>query len=50
MTAHRHYKSDSALHWTKDYIKFCSSDRAELEEWAATTVGGEVTLCRFCFG
>jgi hypothetical protein len=45
-----HYKSGSALHWTKDYIKFCSRGRGELEEWAAQTVRGEVTLCRSCFG
>ncbi len=45
-----HFKDQRELHWTKDYIKFCSRDRSELEEWAANTVGGEVTLCRSCFG
>lgn len=45
-----HFKGGSAVHWTKDYVKFCSRDRGELEEWAARTVGGEVTLCRSCFG
>jgi hypothetical protein len=45
-----HFKSGSALHWTKDYIKFCSRGRGELEDWAAGTVGGEATLCRSCFG
>jgi hypothetical protein len=45
-----HFTGNSALHWTKDYIKFCSCDRLELEEWAANTVGGDVTLCRSCFG
>jgi len=38
------------VHWTRDYIKICSSDRNELEEWASGAVGGEVTLCRTCFG
>jgi len=45
-----HFTGGQGLHWTKDYIKFCSRDRDELEEWAAGTVGGEVTLCRSCFG
>lgn len=45
-----HYKGGGAVHLTKDYIKFCSPRRGELEEWAANTVGGEVTLCRSCFG
>jgi hypothetical protein len=45
-----HFKGSESLHWTKDYVKICSTDRAELEEWAANTVGGEVTLCRSCFG
>jgi hypothetical protein len=38
------------VRWTKDYIKICSPDRSELEEWASSAVGGEVTLCRTCFG
>jgi hypothetical protein len=37
------------VHWTKDYIKICSANRSELEEWATGTVGGDVTLCRDCF-
>jgi HB1/ASXL restriction endonuclease-like protein with HTH domain len=37
------------VHWTKDYIKICSANRSDLEEWAASTVGGDVTLCRDCF-
>jgi hypothetical protein len=45
-----HFKGGKSLHWTKDYVKVCAIDRAELEEWAATTVGGELTLCRSCFG
>jgi hypothetical protein len=45
-----HFKGGTELHWTKDYVKFCSPDRRDLEEWAAGTVGGEVTLCRTCFG
>ena len=38
------------VHWTKDYIKFCSDYRSELEEWARDAIGGDVTLCRTCFG
>jgi hypothetical protein len=45
-----HFTGGSSLHWTKDYIKVCSADRAELEAWALDSVGGEVTLCRSCFG
>jgi hypothetical protein len=45
-----HFTGESNLHWTKDYVKFCSPDRGDLEEWALGTVGGEVTLCRTCFG
>ena len=37
----------SPLHWTKDYIKFCASDRASLEDWAGTL--GDVKYCRTCF-
>jgi hypothetical protein len=32
-----HLKSRNDLHWTKDYVKFCSPDRASLEERAART-------------
>jgi hypothetical protein len=45
-----HFKGGESLHWTKDYVKVCSADRLELEEWASKTVGGEITLCRSCFG
>ncbi len=38
------------VHWTKDYIKVCSTGRSNLEEWAVGAVGGEVTLCSRCFG
>ena len=54
MVLHRpqcpHIKGGSQLHWTKDYVKICAVDRRELETWASETVGGEVTLCRSCFG
>ena len=46
----RNLKSSSLLNWTKDTVKFCSPSRATLEEWASSTVGGEVTLCGSCFG
>ncbi len=45
-----HFSRNPGLHWTKDYIKICSADRRRLETWAASAVGGEVTLCRTCFG
>lgn len=46
-----HFKGGSeSVRWTKDYVKICSDDRAALDEWAGETVGGEITLCRTCFG
>ena len=45
-----HFKGGESLHYTKDYVKVCSTNRTELENWAAAEVGGEVTLCRSCFG
>jgi hypothetical protein len=45
-----HFDRGPGVRWTKDYIKVCSAERADLEEWAAGTVGGEVTLCSRCFG
>lgn len=45
-----HFTRNPALHWTKDYVKFCSRDRGNLEAWAIDTVGGEVTLCPTCLG
>jgi hypothetical protein len=37
----------SPLHWTKDYVKFCSPDRGSLEAWAKTM--GDLRYCRTCF-
>jgi hypothetical protein len=45
-----HFKGGESLHWTKDYVKVCSGDRAALAEWARDAVGGEPTLCGTCFG
>jgi hypothetical protein len=45
-----HFTGNPALHWTKDYVKFCSRDRRNLEAWAINTVGGEVSLCPTCLG
>lgn len=45
-----HIDRNPSMHWTKDYIKLCAARRQDLEEWAASAVGGEVTLCRTCFG
>jgi hypothetical protein len=45
-----HFKGGGDVHWTKNTVKVCSDAQAALEEWAANTVGGEVTLCRSCFG
>jgi hypothetical protein len=44
----RHFTGSPDLNWTKEYIKFCSSDAGELEDWAASSVGGEVTRCPSC--
>jgi hypothetical protein len=40
--------SSKAKHWTKDYIKVCSLDRAELERWARDTIRGKLKPCQFC--
>jgi hypothetical protein len=45
-----HFDRSPSVHWTKDYIKICSDRRDQLEGWAEQSVGGEVTLCRSCFG
>jgi hypothetical protein len=45
-----HFKGDESIRWTTDYVKIASPDRAALEDWATETVGGELTLCRICFG
>lgn len=34
--------------WTKDYIKTCSTLRADLERWASAEVGGHLTPCALC--
>jgi len=44
-----HIDRDPSRHWTKDYIKICSQSRSDLEEWAAGSIGGDVTLCSRCF-
>jgi hypothetical protein len=44
----RHLTSPNPLRWTKDYIKFCSLGRADLEDWARGDVGGEVSFCPTC--
>jgi hypothetical protein len=44
-----HFDGSPEVHSTKTGIKFCSRDRNELEQWAATTIGGGVTLCQPCF-
>jgi hypothetical protein len=45
-----HFKGGDSLHWTKDYIKLCGTDRESLERWSTETVGGDITLCGSCFG
>jgi HB1, ASXL, restriction endonuclease HTH domain len=45
-----HFKGAPSVNWTKDYTKTCSDQRDELERWAEESVGGEVTLCKDCFG
>lgn len=44
-----HFTGTPGLHWTRDYVKFCSQDRRALDEWAIGTVGGQTTLCQACF-
>ncbi len=44
-----HFTRSPNIHWTRDYVKFCSPDREELEKWVLGTVGGEARLCRSCF-
>lgn len=45
-----HFDGSDSVRWTKDYVKIASTDRDALEEWASESVGGEITLCRTCFG
>ena len=45
-----HFDRSPDVHWTKNYIKICSTARSDLVEWAAGEVGGDVTLCTSCFG
>jgi hypothetical protein len=44
-----HFDRDSSVRWTS-YTKICSDDSDQLEGWARQIVGGEVTLCKSCFG
>ena len=44
-----HFDGSPDANWTKTYIKFCSRDRGQLEQWAATTISDDMTLCRSCF-
>ena len=46
----RHVNDTQGVDRTTNRVKVCSDDRHELEQWAMDTVGGEVTLCRTCFG
>jgi len=46
----RHLKDARGVERTTNFVKVCSDERNELEGWALDTVGGEVTLCRTCFG
>lgn len=46
----RHVDGTQGVDRTKNRVKVCSDDRTALEEWALDTVGGDVTLCRTCFG
>jgi len=41
--------SPNRKNWTTgDYIKFCSSDRSELEEWALDAFNTDLWACRKC--
>jgi hypothetical protein len=43
-----HFTGNTALQWTKDYVKHCSSHRTDLEQWASSAVGGKVIPCATC--
>lgn len=44
-----HIQTDARSNWTThQYVKACSMDRNELEEWAQNEVGGTVEYCSFC--
>lgn len=44
-----HISSSKRSNWTtKDYLKVCSNDVNELNEWATGTVGGELASCGHC--
>src|SRR5205085_7162313 len=45
-----HFDRSPSLKWTHEYVKVCADRRDELEAWAEERVGGEITLCRSCFG
>lgn len=45
-----HFDRSHDVHWTRNYIKICSTARSDLVEWAAGEVGGDTTLCTSCFG
>jgi hypothetical protein len=49
-TSCSHFTGTPSLHWTKDYVKHCCTDRRALEEWAHDCVGGHVTHCPTCLG
>jgi hypothetical protein len=34
--------------WTSEYIKLCSPDKRELDEWARSTVGCVIRRCGIC--
>src|SRR5260370_8874506 len=34
-----HFTRSPNIHWTRDYVKFCSPDREELQKWVLGTVG-----------
>jgi hypothetical protein len=46
----RHFTGNPALHRTKDYVKYCSSCREDLETWTADTLGSDPTPCPTCMG
>lgn len=44
-----HIRSSERSNWTsKSYLKVCSNNVNELNQWVAGTVGGELALCGHC--
>jgi hypothetical protein len=41
--------SKKSYHFTKDYIKFCSNNIHELNDWAKKNFDSNLHFCKICF-